>query len=209
MISDLLWQSPQSPQRQQSSQVDQLAQALQLDQRQLLLGNQQPRVDNLGISGDVFADTSISPRVAPSKIDEIAVSASKAFAHFLPVSASVMPSSKDGTGYEQRQISSPDLMVSIPKSTEMHSSLFESSCESQPLSAMDMEDSDGGAPRDYCEGSRSPELNCDPANKKRHRLRPDQTRRLMEVFQKTTKPDSDMRKILGKQLDMTPRTVQI
>ncbi|KAI9505095.1 homeobox domain-containing protein, partial [Coemansia spiralis] len=45
--------------------------------------------------------------------------------------------------------------------------------------------------------------------KKRNRLRPEQTRRLMEVFEKTPKPDSEMRKILGRQLDMTPRTVQI
>ncbi|PIA19539.1 homeobox, partial [Coemansia reversa NRRL 1564] len=47
------------------------------------------------------------------------------------------------------------------------------------------------------------------SNKKRHRLRPEQTRYLMEVFEKTTKPDADMRKALGKRLSMTPRTVQI
>ncbi|KAJ2704121.1 hypothetical protein FB645_003544 [Coemansia sp. IMI 203386] len=209
IISDLLWQSPQSPQRQQSSQVDQLAQALQLDQRQLLINNQQPRVESIGIAGDVFADSNISPRIRNSRIEDITIAASKTFSHFMPVTASMMPSAVEGSGSEHRPMSSPDLMISIPKSADIHSSLFESTCESQPLSAMDMEDSDSGAPRGYCEGSRSPELNCDPSNKKRHRLRPDQTRRLMEVFQKTTKPDSEMRKILGKQLDMTPRTVQI
>ncbi|KAJ2807381.1 hypothetical protein H4R21_000502, partial [Coemansia helicoidea] len=55
----------------------------------------------------------------------------------------------------------------------------------------------------------SPDSCLDAANKKRHRLRPEQTRRLMEVFEKTTKPDSEMRKVLGRELSMTPRTVQI
>ncbi|KAJ2824937.1 hypothetical protein IWW50_003091 [Coemansia erecta] len=58
------------------------------------------------------------------------------------------------------------------------------------------------------EGNYTPEP-CDANNRKRHRLRPDQTRRLLEVFAVTTKPDSEKRKILGKQLGMTPRTVQI
>ncbi|KAJ1646446.1 hypothetical protein LPJ64_002091 [Coemansia asiatica] len=209
LFSDLLWQSSQSPQRQQSSQLDQLAQALQLGQRQLLASDQHSRVDNLGIASDVFTDSSISPRVAASRTGEVSNPASKAFSHFLPVSASMMPSAAESSRSEQNQMSSPELMISIPKSTDMHSSFFEGTCERQPLSAMDMDDSDSGAHRGYYEGSQSPNLNCDPSNKKRHRLRPDQTRRLMEVFQKTTKPDSDMRKILGKQLDMTPRTVQI
>ncbi|KAI7834239.1 Homeodomain-like protein, partial [Kickxella alabastrina] len=72
-----------------------------------------------------------------------------------------------------------------------------------------MDEDDGQFAHEFGERSGSSEPNDDPSNKKRHRLRPDQTRRLMEVFQKTTKPDSEMRKVLGKQLDMTPRTVQI
>ncbi|KAJ2083127.1 hypothetical protein H4R24_001040 [Coemansia sp. RSA 988] len=55
----------------------------------------------------------------------------------------------------------------------------------------------------------SPDPYSDMSNKKRHRLRPDQTRYLMEIFEKTTKPDADMRRALGKKLSMTPRTVQI
>ncbi|KAJ1898996.1 hypothetical protein LPJ66_002396 [Kickxella alabastrina] len=77
------------------------------------------------------------------------------------------------------------------------------------MSSADMDEDDGQFAHEFGERSGSSEPNDDPSNKKRHRLRPDQTRRLMEVFQKTTKPDSEMRKVLGKQLDMTPRTVQI
>ncbi|KAJ2725327.1 hypothetical protein GGI07_001335 [Coemansia sp. Benny D115] len=83
-----------------------------------------------------------------------------------------------------------------------------SGCQA-PLTSLDIEDADISFSTGFGEGSGSPEPNGDSSNKKRHRLRPDQTRRLMEVFQQTTKPDSEMRKVLGKQLDMTPRTVQI
>ncbi|KAJ2744525.1 hypothetical protein GGI20_002897 [Coemansia sp. BCRC 34301] len=61
----------------------------------------------------------------------------------------------------------------------------------------------------YAGGEDSPDPNDDGCSKKRHRLRPEQTRRLLEIFEKTSKPDSEMRKVLGKQLGMTPRTVQI
>ncbi|KAJ2161646.1 hypothetical protein GGF46_001328 [Coemansia sp. RSA 552] len=71
------------------------------------------------------------------------------------------------------------------------------------LSKADM--AHGGAEHDGAEQLES----CELQNKKRHRLRPDQTRKLLEVFEKTTKPDADLRKMLGKQLGMTPRTVQI
>ncbi|KAJ2733927.1 hypothetical protein IW152_002682 [Coemansia sp. BCRC 34962] len=66
-----------------------------------------------------------------------------------------------------------------------------------------------GSPNGYTGGEGSPDPSSDAYNKKRHRLRPEQTRRLLEIFEKTNKPDSEMRKVLGKQLDMTPRTVQI
>ncbi|KAJ1773260.1 hypothetical protein IW140_000387 [Coemansia sp. RSA 1813] len=71
------------------------------------------------------------------------------------------------------------------------------------------EDCTSSAINDGFELPASPEPNGDSSNKKRNRLRPEQTRRLMEVFERTPKPDSEMRKILGKQLEMTPRTVQI
>ncbi|KAJ2538622.1 hypothetical protein GGF49_005796 [Coemansia sp. RSA 1853] len=58
------------------------------------------------------------------------------------------------------------------------------------------------------EGNISPEP-YNSQNKKRTRLRPEQTRKLLEVFAKITKPDSEARKSLGAQLGMTPRAVQI
>ncbi|KAJ1893152.1 hypothetical protein LPJ81_005422, partial [Coemansia sp. IMI 209127] len=85
------------------------------------------------------------------------------------------------------------------------------SANQAPYSSQDRyaDDSAGGAISDVFDTPASPEPNGDSANKKRNRLRPEQTRRLMEVFERTPKPDSEMRKILGKQLEMTPRTVQI
>ncbi|KAJ2547814.1 hypothetical protein EV175_005069 [Coemansia sp. RSA 1933] len=71
------------------------------------------------------------------------------------------------------------------------------------------DDSAAGVSSDIFDTPASPEPNGDSANKKRNRLRPEQTRRLMEIFEKTPKPDSEVRKVLGKQLEMTPRTVQI
>ncbi|OMH85754.1 Retinal homeobox protein Rx [Zancudomyces culisetae] len=62
---------------------------------------------------------------------------------------------------------------------------------------------------------RDSELECDDDdddmkdNRKRYRLTPDQTRRLLEIFEKTSKPDSEMRKALGKELNMPSRKVQI
>ncbi|KAJ2456300.1 hypothetical protein EV183_000227 [Coemansia sp. RSA 2336] len=70
----------------------------------------------------------------------------------------------------------------------------------------------GGPAQDSMQGSEERTLtpeNCDSSSRKRHRLTPEQTRKLLEVFEKTTKPDSEMRKALGKQLGMTSRTVQI
>ncbi|KAJ2616002.1 hypothetical protein EV177_001291 [Coemansia sp. RSA 1804] len=80
-----------------------------------------------------------------------------------------------------------------------------------PFASLDSckEDSIVSGNNDDFELPGSPEPNGDPAGKKRNRLRPEQTRRLMEIFERTPKPDSEMRKILGKQLEMTPRTVQI
>ncbi|KAJ2004919.1 hypothetical protein GGI04_002438, partial [Coemansia thaxteri] len=73
--------------------------------------------------------------------------------------------------------------------------------------SMDTDEDDSQPGYDGAEGS--PDPSGEGFSKKRHRLRPEQTRRLLEIFERTTKPDSDMRKVLGKQLDMTPRTVQI
>ncbi|KAJ1729782.1 hypothetical protein LPJ61_003356 [Coemansia biformis] len=87
------------------------------------------------------------------------------------------------------------------------SSCPQSSCTAGDLSICSPTDAAADQAADECNDS--PEACADAASKKRHRLRPEQTRRLMEVFEKTTKPDSDMRKVLGKELDMTPRTVQI
>ncbi|KAJ1743635.1 hypothetical protein LPJ78_000368 [Coemansia sp. RSA 989] len=70
----------------------------------------------------------------------------------------------------------------------------------------------GGPAQDSMQGSEERTLtpeNGDSSSRKRHRLTPEQTRKLLEVFEKTTKPDSEMRKALGKQLGMTSRTVQI
>ncbi|KAJ1835208.1 hypothetical protein LPJ63_001333 [Coemansia sp. RSA 2711] len=61
------------------------------------------------------------------------------------------------------------------------------------------------APDEY---SYTPEPS-DSQSRKRHRLRPEQTRKLLDVFARTNKPDSDLRKSLGRELGMTPRTVQI
>ncbi|KAJ1724538.1 hypothetical protein LPJ53_001184 [Coemansia erecta] len=105
--------------------------------------------------------------------------------------------------------SSPGLTVSIPRNNDTSSDRSESASDQQPLSAMDMDDSENIFSSGYGDDMGSSEANDDANNKRRHRLRPDQTRCLMEVFQKTSKPDSDARKILGKQLGMTPRTVQI
>ncbi|KAJ2845864.1 hypothetical protein IWW36_004611, partial [Coemansia brasiliensis] len=70
----------------------------------------------------------------------------------------------------------------------------------------------GGSVQNNMQGSEERTLtpeNGDNSSRKRHRLTPEQTRKLLEVFEKTTKPDSEMRKALGKQLGMTSRTVQI
>ncbi|KAJ1857498.1 hypothetical protein LPJ73_002030, partial [Coemansia sp. RSA 2703] len=104
---------------------------------------------------------------------------------------------------------SPSLSVSIPHNHNVTSIRCESASDQQALSAMDIDDSDNLFSPGYGDEPESPDGNDDANNKRRHRLRPEQTRRLMEVFQKTSKPDSDSRKILGKQLGMTPRTVQI
>ncbi|OMJ26328.1 Homeobox protein HD-10, partial [Smittium culicis] len=51
--------------------------------------------------------------------------------------------------------------------------------------------------------------NSKGSSRKRYRLAPEQTRRLVEEFDKNAKPDSDTRKELGKELKMSPRKVQI
>lgn len=71
----------------------------------------------------------------------------------------------------------------------------------------DLEESGGSGT--YPNGEGSPHPSMEGSSKRRQRLRPDQTRRLMEIFKSTPKPDADMRKMLGKQLGMNPRTVQV
>ncbi|KAJ1964905.1 hypothetical protein GGI12_001136 [Dipsacomyces acuminosporus] len=106
---------------------------------------------------------------------------------------------------------SPGLLVTIPTNIgpAFASQHDGSASELPPASAADTDESGSQSGGAAGEGSHSPEPDGDGQGKKRQRLKPEQTRRLMEVFEKTTKPDSEMRKALGKQLDMKPRTVQI
>ncbi|KAJ1996335.1 hypothetical protein EDC05_000225 [Coemansia umbellata] len=102
-------------------------------------------------------------------------------------------------------------LVSVPGAHDSNSMNNENTDQYPHMpSAIDQEDPSGAhSSNDGFEQSGSPDPNEEYSGKKRNRLRPEQTRRLMEVFEKTPKPDSEMRKILGRQLDMTPRTVQI
>ncbi|KAJ2886907.1 hypothetical protein H4R27_000343 [Coemansia aciculifera] len=99
------------------------------------------------------------------------------------------------------------LSLSIPGSLDSNHTLLDITTDLKKDYIMDTDED--GSPNGYAGGEGSPDPSNDPYNKKRHRLRPEQTRRLLEIFEKTSKPDSEMRKVLGKQLDMTPRTVQI
>ncbi|KAJ1904833.1 hypothetical protein LPJ71_004732, partial [Coemansia sp. S17] len=99
------------------------------------------------------------------------------------------------------------LSLSIPGSLDANHMLLDIATDLKKEYIMDTDED--GSPTGYTGGEGSPDPSSDPYNKKRHRLRPEQTRRLLEIFEKTSKPDSEMRKVLGKQLDMTPRTVQI
>ncbi|KAJ2703502.1 hypothetical protein H4218_000186 [Coemansia sp. IMI 209128] len=99
------------------------------------------------------------------------------------------------------------LSLSIPSSIDANHLLLDITTDLKKDYVMDTDED--GSPNGYTGGEGSPDPSSDAYNKKRHRLRPEQTRRLLEIFEKTNKPDSEMRKVLGKQLDMTPRTVQI
>ncbi|ORX99382.1 homeobox, partial [Basidiobolus meristosporus CBS 931.73] len=45
--------------------------------------------------------------------------------------------------------------------------------------------------------------------KRRNRLSPQQASRLMQIFEQTTKPRTELRRTLAKELGMNPRAVQI
>ncbi|KAJ1933715.1 hypothetical protein EC988_009030, partial [Linderina pennispora] len=131
-----------------------------------------------------------------------------AAAPFLSANTTTSPSSSD----QQTATASPGLRVTIPKNLNGHSTSHQDHISSgldSSTSPVDADETSSQSGVATGEGTHSPEPSGDSSSKKRHRLRPDQTRRLLEVFDKTTKPDSEMRKALGKQLDMAPRTVQI
>ncbi|KAJ2272224.1 hypothetical protein IW139_001603 [Coemansia sp. RSA 353] len=94
----------------------------------------------------------------------------------------------DNSNYDMSNMGSANDMLNGINVDSMHSS-------AQPGTGSD-------------EGNITPEP-YNSQNKKRTRLRPEQTRKLLEVFAKITKPDSEARKSLGTQLGMNPRAVQI
>ncbi|KAJ2787856.1 hypothetical protein GGI15_000364 [Coemansia interrupta] len=195
LLGDIMWQTSQQQQQQPQQQQQQ-----QLHRQPYFQLNPFAQTSQLGHLQKPSSSSVADSLFRSSSIDEHSIIAPNLLSDFLPVPMPVVSIAAPKN--------SPSLTVSIPQHNDTSSDRSESASDQQPLSAMDMDDSDNLF-SGYGDEMGSSETNDDANNKRRHRLRPDQTRRLMEVFQKTAKPDSDARKILGKQLGMTPRTVQI